>query len=134
MASIRVIHSIDDLADDLRGIAVRAPKDMISTVREAAKVGNVVARDNARRATPHGHSKEYPATFSSEMGAKFFGVGAGYYSAEYGPVERGQGHLAGLLENGSVNNPPQRNLARSADLMGPALAGEVRRLPDRWFW
>lgn len=127
---VRVIGGVGDLAHDLRGIVKEVPGDLRKTVREAARVGNVEARDLAR-ASSGKHAKLYPRSFSSEM--KVHGLG-GFYAAEYGPVPGGQGSLAPILENGSRNNPAHNNLARSADLMGPALAGEVRRLTDGWFW
>jgi hypothetical protein len=129
---IRVDHDIDDLANDLAGIVPRAIRDLRSTVRQAAIVGNTVAKDNARR-TAGKHAKLYPRTFSWEM-ATFYGFGGGEIVAEYGPEAHGQGLLASYLEHGTRNNPPHNDLAKSADLMGPALQGEVRRLPDRWFW
>lgn len=130
--SIRVTHSIDDLADDMRGIAVRSPGDMKDVVRQGIKAGNMVAKDLARESSRK-HAKLYPGTFTANMyrGGGLFG---NTYSGEYGPEPRGQGNLAGILENGSRNNPPHLNLARSADLIGPSFAQEVRALPDKWFW
>lgn len=124
-------HNTGDLANDLAGIAKRARKDMVLTVREAGKVGNTVARDNARR-TAGTHGKLYPRAFSWEMVGSLFGSG-GAIAVEYGP-DRGkrQGNME--FEFGSRNQPPHLDLNRSADLMGPVLAGEVRRLPEKWFW
>lgn len=127
---VRVIGGVGDLARDCKAIVRKVPNDLRKTVRQGAQVGNTVARDYAR-VSSRGHAKLYPRSFSSEM--KVHGLG-GFYAAEYGPVPGGQGSLAPILENGSRNNPAHNNLARSADLMGPALAGEVRRLPDGWFW
>lgn len=133
MAGVRVTHHIDRLAADMADIPARASMDMRETVREGIKVGNSLAKDFARE-TSGRHARKYPGTFSAEMGKTFRGFGAQVFSGEYGPAARGQGLLAPILENGSRNNPPHFNLARSADMVGPALAGEVRRLPDRWFW
>lgn len=127
---IRVSHSIGDVASDLRKIVMMVPGDLHRVVREGVRVGNTIARDNAR-ATSGAHAKLYPQAFSSEM--KVNGLG-GLYAGEYGPTPGGQGSLAPILENGSVNNPAHNNLARSADMAGSALQGEVRRLPDKWFW
>lgn len=126
---VRVIGGVDDLERDMRGIVRTARRDMVSTVREGAKVGNVVARDHAReRAGAHG--KHYPKAFSSEL---ILAGALGLIAAEYGPdASKPQGGMS--FERGSRNQPPHGSLARSADLMGPALAGEVRRLPERWFW
>lgn len=127
---VHVTGSLADLAADCAGIVRRVPGDLRKTVRNGAKVGNVVARDFARVSSRQ-HAKLYPQKFSSEMTLNgLFGL----YAAEYGPTTGGQGNLAPILENGSVNNPAHNNLARSADLMGPALLGEVHKLTGEWFW
>ena len=129
-----VVHDgIGDLAKDIAAIPRKVAKDCQATVREGAKVGNRVAKDFARE-TSRKHAKLYPGTFTTQVATPFHGFGASSYSAEYGPEHRGQGELAGILENGSRNNKPHLNLARSADLIGPAFAQEVRALPDKWFW
>lgn len=131
---VSVHHHLDDLEDDLSSIARQAPRDMIRTVREGVRVGNSVAKDFARD-TSGAHAKKYPSAFTAEMhGLQSTLTGHGLYSGEYGPRPEGQGLLGPILESGSRNNPAHLNLARSADLMGPALQGEVRRLPDGWFW
>lgn len=129
---IVVINTLDDLADDTRAIAVGARKDMVGVVRDGIRVGNTVARDFARRSAGS-HGKHYPRAFSYEMhGIVEFGGVAGI-SGEYGPdIAKPQGGMS--FEGGSVNQPPHRDLAKSADLIGPSFAQEVRRLPDRWFW
>lgn len=127
---VLVTGGVEDLAKDLRKIATKAPRDMYGVVRSGVRTGNVVARDLARESSGK-HAKLYPRAFSSEM--KVHGLG-GLYAGEYGPVPKGQGALAPVLENGSPQSPPHNNLARSADLMGPALRGEARRLLDKWFW
>lgn len=132
MASIRVMHGIGDLADDLDAIRLRARGDMRAVVRDGVKVGNTVAKDLARESSGK-HAKKYPRSFTTSMNAGL-GLFGNTISGEYGPVPGDQGSLAGILENGSVNNPPHRNLARSADLIGPSFAQEVSRLPSKWFW
>lgn len=132
MTGIRVIHNIDDLANDLAGIARKAPKDMNDTVREGIKVGNSVARDFAKRSAGK-HGKHYHRAFTTEMRKPYASVDSVVHSGEYGPdISRPQGGMS--FERGSRNQKPHLDLARSADMIGPALAGEVRRLPDRWFW
>lgn len=132
MASIRVIHGIDDLAADCRKIATTARKDMVRVVREGIKVGNSVAKDFAKESAG-AHGKHYHRAFSAEMhGIVSFGGTAGI-SGEYGPdAAKPQGGMS--FEFGSRNQPPHLDLARSADIIGPAFVGEVRRLPDGWFW
>ncbi|WP_166390306.1 hypothetical protein [Nocardioides ochotonae] len=128
---IRVTHGLDDLARDAAKIPARARADMRKTMRDAAVTGNTVARDNARR-TAGAHGKHYPKAFTWET-ASYFGYGGGQLLAIWGPdSSRKQGGMS--FEHGSRNQPPHLDLARSADLMGPALAGEVSRLPSRWFW
>lgn len=135
MTTVRVLHTIDDLGDDLVGIARSCRRDMRDTVADGIKAGAEVAKGYARTNNPAGsHAWKYPGTISSRMnsGAGLFG---NTYSGEYGPFPRGQGLLGLILENGSRNgNRPQLNMARSADIIGPAFAAEVRALPDRWFW
>lgn len=126
---IRVIHGIDDLANDLRHISRTARPDMVKVVREGIRVGNVVARDYARESAGS-HGKHYPKAFSSEM--TLYGA-LGLIAGEYGPDEAmPQGGMS--FEGGSRNQPPHNDLAKSADLIGPAFQGEVHDLPDSWFW
>lgn len=126
---IIAIHGIDDLAGDMRRIATKAPVDLTRVVREGARVGADVARQNARR-TAGRHGKHYPKSITSEMRTSLFG---GTYSAEYGPdASRPQGRMS--FEFGSRNQPPHLDLAKSADLIGPAFAQEVGRTVEGWFW
>lgn len=130
MARVRVEHDLHDLASDLRRIPGIARRDMRSVVREGAITGNTVAKDNARR-TAGSHGKHYPKAFTWEMRGSLFG-GAGFV-AEYGPdAARPQGGMS--FEHGSRNQPPHLDLAKSADLIGPAFAQEVRGKIPGWFW
>tara|TARA_R100001230_G_C5623175_1_gene132268 strand:+ start:221 stop:631 length:411 start_codon:yes stop_codon:yes gene_type:complete len=133
--TVHVHDGIDDLANDLVGIAKRSRGDMRDTVSDGIKAGAEVAKGYARTNNPPGsHARKYPGTISSRMnaGAGLFG---NTYSGEYGPYPRGQGFLGLILENGTRNgNRPQMNMARSVDIVGPAFASEVRGLPDKWFW
>src|SRR5690348_13415199 len=133
MSGLRVTHHLDRLEADLRRIPVEAAAEMNAIVREGIKVGNIVAKDFARESSGT-HAKLYPGKFSAEMGKTFSGFGSRIIHGEYGPRVGGQGNLAPILENGSRHNKAHLNLARSADLMGPALAGEVGRMVDRLFW
>jgi hypothetical protein len=132
MTSVRVTHHIGDLAADLRYIARTARGDMRGVVREGIKVGAVVARDYAKESAGE-HGKHYPNAITAEMGRDFNGYGTGIIQGEYGPdIAKPQGEMS--FEGGSRNQPPHNDLAKSADLIGPAFQGEVSRLPDRWFW
>lgn len=132
MARIRVVHGIDDLASDMAGIARGARRDMVKVVREGIRVGNDVAKGYARQSAG-AHGKHYHRAFSSEMhGIVEFGGSAGI-SGEYGPdAAMPQGGMQ--FERGSRNSPPHNDLAKSADLIGPAFGHEVARLPEKWFW
>lgn len=129
MTTIKVESHLGELKADMDRIVARAPKDMGSTVREGIRTGNTLARDFARRSAGR-HGKLYPRAFSSEM--KLYG-GFGLIAGEYGPDEAmPQGGMS--FERGSRNQKPHLDLARSADIIGPAFDGEVSRLPDKWFW
>lgn len=132
-SGFRFRHDIDDLTSDLRAVTLRAGKDMHATVRDGIAAGNRLAKENAER-TSGKHARLYPGKFSTEMRPRFAMFGTIIYSGEYGPRAQGQGLLAGILENGSRNNPPHLNLARSTDIIGGSFAQEVRQLPDDWFW
>lgn len=122
--NVRVTHSIDDLADDLRNIAVQAPARFSQTVRRNAEQGNRLAQANARR-TAGSHGKHYPNAFTFEM--------RGLLSAEYGPdAARPQGGMS--FEFGSRNQPPHLDLAKSADVQGPQYGKDILDDVDRLFW
>lgn len=133
---VTVTHTLRDFEDDQKSVARRAERDMRACVRDGARAGNEIAKAYAREKNPPGsHSWKYPGTFAAGAVYGFRGFGASAYSAEYGPLARGQGILAPILENGArAANAPQMNLARSADRIGPSFAQEVRALPSRWFW
>lgn len=130
---VKVRHNLETLQADLTAIAVRAPEELRSVVKDGIKVGNELAMDFARRSSGT-HARKYPGSFSSQMGQAFHGAGVSVYQGQYGPRAQGQGNLAPILERGSRNNKAHRNLDRSADTIGPAMAGEVGRKIDRWFW
>lgn len=117
---VRVVHDIDDLANDMLDIAKRAPKDMVAVVREGVKVGTVVARDNAK-ASSGVHGKNY---FKRITGESHGLIG------EFGP----HGDVTKAVGAGWRNGPGNHDLARAADLIGPSFAQEVRALPSKWFW
>lgn len=125
----KVTSHLGDLEADMTRIATTARRDMVGVVREGIKVGNTLARDNAKR-TAGSHGKLYPRAFSAEM--KLYGA-LGLIAGEYGPdADKPQGGMS--FERGSRNQPPHLDLAKSADVIGPSFYGEVRRLPSRWFW
>jgi hypothetical protein len=132
VAQVRVSHSIGRLAADVADIPARARIDMRDTTREGVRTGNSVAVGNAKRSAGK-HGKHYHKALSWEMRPTFSGFGTTIISGEYGPdIAKPQGGMS--FETGSRNQKPHLDLARSADIIGPAFAGEVRQLPDRWFW
>ena len=120
MATLRVIHHIGDLADDLAKIPPTARRDMAETVKKNVDAGERYAKGFARAASgPHG--KAYYKRITSEM--------TGELSGEWGPHDGGTPVGAGY-RHGGVNT----DLPRSADLVAPRFARDVERLADRWFW
>lgn len=129
---IKVTSHLADLQADCVKIATQAPKDMRATVRDGIKAGNTLAVAFAKQSAG-AHGKLYPRAFSTELGGVFSGFGTSIFFGEYGPVVgRPQGGMS--FERGSRNQKPHLDLARSADIIGPSFAQEVRRLPDGWFW
>lgn len=125
---VRVINHLDDLTSDLRKIAVRSHADMVGVVRDGIRLGSQEARRFAKRSAGE-HGKHYPRSITWEIKTQSFGAIIG----EYGPDPAlPQGGMS--FEHGSRNQPPHNDLKKSADLIGPAFAREVRELPSRWFW
>lgn len=132
MSTVVVRGGVSDLRDDLVRISKEAPVALRGVIVEGIRVGNSVAKDNARR-TAGRHGKHYPNAFSTEMHKTFSGFGSNIYSGEYGPViGRPQGDMS--FEWGSRNQAPHLDLNKSADLIGPSMPGEVRRALDEVWW
>lgn len=108
-------------------------REMRGVVNRGTRVGNSVARDNARR-TEGTHGKLYHLAFTSEMSPTYHSsFGANIYQGAYGPdAARPQGDME--FEWGSRNQDPHLDLNKSADLIGPAMPGEVRTGLDLVFW
>lgn len=134
MASIRVHSTLGQFAK----VCIEASKicelEMRGVVSEGVKVGNSLGRDNARRTAPP-HGKYYPNAFTSEMSATYRSgfAASNVYQGVYGPdASRPQGNME--FEHGSRNQPAHNDLAKSADVVGPAMPREVRSRLDRVFW
>lgn len=128
---VTATQGIDDLAADLANIAARVRPDMRDVVRDGIRTGADLARINARRSAGR-HGKHYPKAITSEM-TSGLGLFGNTISGEYGPdVARPQGGMS--FEYGSRNQPPHLDLARSADVVGPAFIQSVRDQIDEWFW
>ncbi|MCM0622716.1 hypothetical protein [Nocardioides bruguierae] len=132
MSRIRVVNHLDDLARDTRAIGPFVARRSVGIVRDGAQAGSSLARDFARESAGR-HGKHYPRSIRPETSKPFFGFGMAVYSAQYGPVASArQGWMS--FENGSRNQPPHGDLAKSADIVGPALPGEVRNMLREAFW
>lgn len=119
MARIRVIHHIDDLADDLAGIPVSFATQAKQVVEWNVQRGNKIAQRLARERSGR-HGKNYYKRLSGEM--------TGHLVGEYGP------HDGGLpVGAGYRHGPPNTDLLDSADIVGPDFAGDVGDLADRLF-
>lgn len=131
---VRVRHGIDDLANDLARLPVKATTDMREVVRDATRHGNTIAKDSAKRSSG-AHGKHYPNSFTWET-STFAGFGSRLFQGEYGPtIGRPQGGMGEGFEHGSRNQRrPHHDLAKSADIIGGTMARELRDKIDGWFW
>lgn len=121
---IKVTHHIDDLASDLRTIAVEVTPTMAKTLRAEARLGNELAKGFAKVSAGR-HGKLYPNAFSAEA--------RGPLSWEYGPDSaKPQGGMS--FEHGSRNQPPHLDLAKSADIIATRLGEAVLNDVDDLFW
>lgn len=120
MASIRVTHTIGDLASDLAAIPVKFVREGSKVVRTNVREGTLQAQAFARTSSgPHGSS--YWKRISGEM--------TGPLEGEWGP------HDGGLpVGGGWRHSVPNTELARSADVIGPQFAGDVGDMVDGLFW
>lgn len=129
---IREHDNLDRLQAVFLDIARKAPDAMRSTVRTSLRDGNTIAKEFARQ-TSGTHARKYPGAFSAAMLPSQAGFGSTIVRGEYGPVGRGQGLLAPLLERGSRNNKAHLNLDRSADLIGRYFGIAVDEMVDELF-
>lgn len=121
---VRVQHTLDGLVRDMTRIARTARADMARTVRANARRGNALAKGYAK-VSAGAHGVHYHKAFTVEALSPLVW--------EYGPdASKPQGGMS--FEGGSRNQPPHNDLAKSADVQGPAFAKDVRDLPDRWYW
>ena len=119
---VRVTHTIDDLADDLRAIAVKTPAAASRIVKKNVEQGNVIARGFAR-ASSGLHGKNYYKRLTAEM--------TGPLQGEYGPHGDVVGNAVGA---GWRNGPPNTDLEKSQDVIGPRFAKDAGDLLDKAFW
>lgn len=118
---VRVTHSIDDLASDLRTMTHKAPTVLKRVVRKNTIEGNRLARDIARtEAGPHG--KNYYKRITWEM--------RGTYSGEYGPTGKVDGNAVGANWRHGTN----RDLDRSAEIISWRFGPDVLNAAAGLFW
>lgn len=136
MARIRVTHSIDDLASDLRTIAVKAPVEFKAVVRKNAREGSALARRFAsqQHSMNSRYDIHYPRSITWDHPRAYYGTGGGgNITAEYGPdPARPQGGMS--FEHGSRNQKPHLDLNRSADVIAWTFGANVLHAADKLFW
>lgn len=129
---VRVRENLGDLIADMQRVSKEGPPKLRAVVKEGIKTGNSVAKDFARESAGE-HGKHYHRAFTTEMRATYNLFGHRVYLGEYGPdIAFQQGGMS--FEWGSRNQPPHGDLNKSADIIGPAFAGEVRGVVDEVFW
>lgn len=120
MATIRVIHGIDDLASDMADIPVSFASKAPGVVKRNAVEGNKIAQGFAKqRSGPHG--KNFFKRYTSEM--------TGPLTAEFGPHDGGTPVGGGYRTDG-----PNMDLPNAADIIGPKFAADVIDAADGLFW
>lgn len=118
---MRVVHTIHDLAGDLRSMPRQAIVDTRRLVRKNAHEGAMAARRIARgKAGPHG--TKYYKRITSEM--------TGPFEAEWGPEGEPKTDFVGAGWRHGVN----LDLPQSLDLIKPKLGKDIGSMLDRLFW
>lgn len=121
MASIRVSNKLDDLTRDMAAIPPAAAAQMPGLVARHAALGNATAQRFARqRSGPHG--KMYYKRITAEQRTPLFW--------EYGPTGDVVGSAVGA---GWRDGPPNTDLERSQDVVGPKFADAVGKTAERLF-
>lgn len=119
--TVHVVHTIGDLYDDLRAIAVRADKDLSKVVRKNVREGTAQAKTFARAGAGL-PGKAYYKRISGEM--------TGPLSGEFGPTGSPKTEFLGV----GFRHAGNLDLPRTADIIGPQMAGDVDDAVDGWFW
>lgn len=121
---ISVEGGVSDLARDMIAIPVPLRRKMVTTLRANAERGNQIASRFAKESAG-AHGKHYPRAFSAQALTPLIW--------EYGPdASKPQGGMS--FENGSRNQPPHNDLAKSQDIIGPAFHDDVDKILDGLFW
>lgn len=119
MPRVRVTENLGDWIAKLDGAAARAPSDLARAVEANAKDGRDAAKTFARGKSG-AHGQHYYKRIGAEPLAPLVW--------EYGPSPLLGSNYVGAGFRHRVN----RDLARSADIVGPALARDAQRLAARW--
>jgi hypothetical protein len=118
---VRVVHSVGDLERDLRAAAAIGKTELPQVVRKNLREGIARAKVFARAsAGPHGEA--YYKRISGEM--------TGPLSAEFGPSGSPKTEFVGV----GFRHGHNLDLPRTADIIGPQMAGDVGDVVDRMFW
>jgi hypothetical protein len=100
--------TLAEFAAELDATARGITKESAGVVAKGALNVKTEARRNAT-ASSGVHARKYPGTITYDVDPN------NGLTAEIGPERRGQGHLGPILEYGSINNPPHRDLSRALD-------------------
>ena len=118
--------TLAQLAQDFAQAAAAAPELARAVVAKGALNVKNDARRNAE-ASSGKHAAGYPATITySEP------VVGPLVESEIGPEKRGQGNLGPILEYGSVNNQPHRDLGRALDVEEPRFLAAAMEIALPW--
>jgi hypothetical protein len=119
LATVRVTHSIGDLARDMGRIPARMVTEGSKIVKKDVRAGRTLARRYARGLSgPHG--ADYYKRITDE---------ASGLSGEYGP------HDGGVpVGGGWRHGTPNTELERSLDVIGPRFAKDIDDMIDGLFW
>lgn len=119
---VRVVNHLDDLTRDIAQVVPKVAAKLPEIVARNARFGNAVAQRFAREsAGPHG--KFYWKRLSAES--------KGDLAWEYGPTGDVVGNAIGA---GWRNGPPNMDLEKSQDVVGPKFAKEVGDAAEGAFW
>lgn len=122
MAAIRVTHTIGGLRRDMEKIARQTKPKMATVVKRNTNYGTKVTQGIARAAAgPHGTN--YWKRISGELVGPLVG--------EYGPTGDVVGNAVGA---GWRHGPPNTDLEKSLDIVGPKFAKDVGKAADGLFW
>lgn len=116
--------TLTGLAAALAAAAAAAPIEAAAVVAKGLLNIKNGARRNAQ-ASSGTHAKAYPGTITYDPDPDLLG-------GEVGPERRGQGHLGPILEYGSVNNAPHRDLGRALDDEEPRFIDAAAAIGSKW--